>query len=566
MIGGNHSGNFVRHCIQRTDGYSRLQFSGNAAFPLFRNSATAGFRCLLKVCRDGPHRPYPRSSTTTAKSASWCPSYLKKNGLRVTVAADGRHMRSISRGGHRRPHRPRRHDAGRRRTRPLPRAAGGQAQGDAGADADGAQLTRWTGLSAWRWAPTTTSGEAVRRPRAAGPDQGRPAPGTRMLPPNLQVTELGQLLSPSAPGSSTRPGRHLLDRRRHGGRAQRRRISPAPRLRRSSRSASSTATSSSTSRRGARPNCSTAPSTCSSAGCASACCDDPRDSGLHQNRAQRGLCLLHAGRDFRRSANERARKRSGRIRPWPRTLGSRLFLLLPRRPEQSRYGLAFSRPLPRTLPDRQGRDARHARARRRDLRSPSSTDCPLDERAELARTSLDRGSIRATSWATAWPAFPISDATLRHGNRRPRSARAVGPIAFRITVESIPGDGKRLPGHLTLSDGNPLTIDVNPAGIMPLADWLPYTLALRSLFCSFFCTWLRRPAGDPPAGRSRQRAADALDPNQKAPRLSETGPSRGRLCRRRLQRDARPDRPLPAGARCRSSPRSRTTCRRRSPA
>ena len=94
---------------------------------------------------------------------------------------------------------------------------------------------------------------------------------------------------------------------------------------------------------------------------------------------------------------------------------------------------------------------------------------------------------------------------------------------FPIRFESIPGDGKRLQAHLTLSDGKPLTIDVNPAPIMPLAAWLPYVL-VGQLILLILCTWFAvRQAIRPLVNLAN--AADALDPNKKTPRLDETGPS-----------------------------------------
>ncbi|MEN3149725.1 ATP-binding protein [Neorhizobium sp. IRAMC:178] len=94
---------------------------------------------------------------------------------------------------------------------------------------------------------------------------------------------------------------------------------------------------------------------------------------------------------------------------------------------------------------------------------------------------------------------------------------------FPLRVESIPGDVRRLQGHLTLSDGSPLTIDVTPTGVMPIAEWLPYVFAIQMALL-VVCTWFAvrqaiRPLGDLAA------AADALDPNRKSPPLSETGPS-----------------------------------------
>ncbi|WP_105420210.1 MULTISPECIES: ATP-binding protein [Neorhizobium] len=103
-----------------------------------------------------------------------------------------------------------------------------------------------------------------------------------------------------------------------------------------------------------------------------------------------------------------------------------------------------------------------------------------------------------------------------------RIQEAVGH-RFPLRVESIPGDVRRLQGHLTLSDGSPLTIDVTPRGVMPIAEWLPYVFAVQMALL-VICTWFAvrqaiRPLGDLAA------AADALDPNRKGPPLSETGPS-----------------------------------------
>lgn len=93
---------------------------------------------------------------------------------------------------------------------------------------------------------------------------------------------------------------------------------------------------------------------------------------------------------------------------------------------------------------------------------------------------------------------------------------------FPVKVESIAGDGKRLQAHLTLSDDNSLTIELNPA-IMPLAQWLPYVLVAQFILL-ILCSWFAvRQAIRPLVNLAN--AADTLEPNKKAPRLSETGPS-----------------------------------------
>lgn len=91
-----------------------------------------------------------------------------------------------------------------------------------------------------------------------------------------------------------------------------------------------------------------------------------------------------------------------------------------------------------------------------------------------------------------------------------------------VTVEMIPGDGKRLQAHFKLSDGAPLTIDVHP-GSMPLAQWLPYVL-IAQLGLLVLCSWLAVRVAIRPLVTLAE-AADALDPNETAPRISEAGPS-----------------------------------------
>ena len=77
---------------------------------------------------------------------------------------------------------------------------------------------------------------------------------------------------------------------------------------------------------------------------------------------------------------------------------------------------------------------------------------------------------------------------------------------FPVTVQSIPGDGKRVQAHLTLSDGSPLTIDVHPR-MTPIAQWLPHVLVLQLLLlivCCWFAVRLAiRPLVAPPMPPTR---------------------------------------------------------------
>jgi signal transduction histidine kinase len=143
---------------------------------------------------------------------------------------------------------------------------------------------------------------------------------------------------------------------------------------------------------------------------------------------------------------------------------------------------------------------------------------PADERA-LILDSLDRGTYRFVlgKGLAGVPDLPDRSAAIAAKIRD-----ALG-VKYPVTFQSIPGDGKRLQAHLALGDGNPLTIDVNPAAIMPLAAWLPYVL-FGQLAVLVLCSWLAvRLAIRPLVNLAR--AADTLDPNAKTPRLSEKGPS-----------------------------------------
>ncbi|KAA0697210.1 sensor histidine kinase [Neorhizobium sp. P12A] len=143
---------------------------------------------------------------------------------------------------------------------------------------------------------------------------------------------------------------------------------------------------------------------------------------------------------------------------------------------------------------------------------------PANERANW----LDRLS-RGNYHFVMGPGLPgVADVSGRGAEIAAKIEEAVGH-RFPLKVESIPGDGRRLQAHLTLSDGSPLTIDVTPTGIMPLAQWLPYVLIVQ-LILLILCTWFAvRQAIRPLAALAA--AADALDPNKKDPRLDESGPT-----------------------------------------
>jgi signal transduction histidine kinase len=203
-----------------------------------------------------------------------------------------------------------------------------------------------------------------------------------------------------------------------------------------------------------------------------------------------------------------------RLQFWPRTLGARLFLIL-------LTGLIIAHALSFSVLFLE----RYMTAKTvmlHTLEKDVATSIaildrlPAKERADWV-DQLGRGTYR---FVLGPGLAGIPDMSERGAEIAAKIREAVGQ-RFPITVESIPGDGKRLQAHVTLSDGSPLTIDVNPA-LMPLAQWLPYVL-ITQLGLLIFCCWYAvrlaiRPLVD------LADAADALDPNKKAPRLNETGP------------------------------------------
>ncbi len=205
-----------------------------------------------------------------------------------------------------------------------------------------------------------------------------------------------------------------------------------------------------------------------------------------------------------------------RFHLWPRTLRARLFVIL-------LAGLTIAHAMSFTVLFSERYLAAKSMMFKRLENDVATSIAILDrlpaaERAEWL-DGLDRGTYRFVL-GRGIPGSPALDPA--NAEIASRIQSAIG-AKYPIDVESIPGGSRRLQAHLTLSDGAPLTIDVNPAAIMPLADWLPYVL-IAQLCLLVLCSWLAvhqaiRPLAD------LARAADTLDPNRKTPRLSEAGPS-----------------------------------------
>ncbi len=200
---------------------------------------------------------------------------------------------------------------------------------------------------------------------------------------------------------------------------------------------------------------------------------------------------------------------------WPRTLGSRLFVILLAGLIVA-YALSFA-----VLFSERYMSAREVMLG--TLETDVSTAIaildrlPADERPQwLPR--LNRGNYQYILGAGS-PGVP--EMTQRGKDIAARISEASGG-RFPVQVESIPGDGKQLQAHLTLSDGSTLTIDVHPR-MTPIAQWLPYVLIVQLLLLILCCWFAVRLSIRPLVALAD--AADALNPSAETPPLDEAGPT-----------------------------------------
>lgn len=201
---------------------------------------------------------------------------------------------------------------------------------------------------------------------------------------------------------------------------------------------------------------------------------------------------------------------------WPSTLRSRIFLILLVGLALA-YGLSFSvLYMERTISAK----AVMLGTLENDVATSIAVldRLPASERGDLLDW-LSRGNYR---FVLGPGLAGVPDTSSKGAEIAGKIEEAVGH-RFPIRVEQIPGDISRLQAHLTLTDGSPLTIDITPRGVMPIAEWMPYVFIVQMVLL-ILCTWFAvrqaiRPLGELAA------AADALDPNQEGPALSEAGPS-----------------------------------------
>ena len=207
---------------------------------------------------------------------------------------------------------------------------------------------------------------------------------------------------------------------------------------------------------------------------------------------------------------------SPRFRLLPRTLRARLFLILLAGLAIA-YGLSFS-----VLYAERYMSAKAVMFR--TLENDVATSIAVLDRTPAAeRPGLLEWLSRGNYTLTLGPGLAGVANTSRHGQEIAAKLESAAGSRFPLRIEAIPGEGGRVQAHLTLSDGSPLTIEITPRGIMPIADWLPSVLATQMILL-LACVWFAvRQAIHPLSALAA--AADALAPNAKSPPLSEAGPS-----------------------------------------
>lgn len=111
------------------------------------------------------------------------------------------------------------------------------------------------------------------------------------------------------------------------------------------------------------------------------------------------------------------------------------------------------------------------------------------------------------------------------GQRAHEVTRLVGEATHAkqpLHANTVSMSPERYQIHLSLSDGDPLTVEVIPAPI-PVARWLPVVLVAQ-LALLLLCTWLAVREVTRPLARLAD-AAESLDPGAGGPHLREGGPA-----------------------------------------
>lgn len=200
---------------------------------------------------------------------------------------------------------------------------------------------------------------------------------------------------------------------------------------------------------------------------------------------------------------------------WPRTLSSRLFLIL-------LAGLALAHILSFSVLFIERYMA--ARAVMLDtLETDVATSIAILDRLPAAERPAWIAPLQRATYG-----YVLGDGMAGVPELSARAQTIAGKLRdaagsrYPMEVETVPGPREHLQAHLKLSDGSPLTVDITPA-MKPLTQWLPYVLVAQ-LLVLVLCCWFAVRVAIRPLARLAD-AADHLDLARDGPRLPEDGPA-----------------------------------------
>jgi len=142
---------------------------------------------------------------------------------------------------------------------------------------------------------------------------------------------------------------------------------------------------------------------------------------------------------------------------------------------------------------------------------------PADERARwLPRLARDNYRFIL---GPGEPGQPL--VTERSRDVTARITREVG-ARYAVAAQTVSTKPERYQVHLTLADGSPLTLEVNPHP-PAMADWLPFVFILQMIVL-LTCAWIAVRLATRPLARLAE-AAEAMKPNADPDPISEEGPT-----------------------------------------
>lgn len=202
-------------------------------------------------------------------------------------------------------------------------------------------------------------------------------------------------------------------------------------------------------------------------------------------------------------------------RPWPRTLRTRLLLILA-------AGLLLAHGLSFALLFHERMDATRSMMLR-NLYEDVPVSVALLEQLPAAQRAAWIGRLERRTYRyllrPASPGAPLTSERARQVTAL--VGEALGP-RYALRPRAVSSSPERYEVELTLADGTPLTIEVTPAA-MPVARWLPWLL-LAQVALLLACAWIAVRLATRPLAQLA-RAAEHMDPAGTGAPLSEEGPA-----------------------------------------